>query len=593
MSQGTVTCASCGHENRAGARFCQRCGKALQAADSGQMAARGRTKPLRRPPSSQDLASLPETRPLDGVSDAFRPLPEGAILGQGQYLIVEERSTDEEQATYLVEAFSLVRVCPNCQTTTRNQKERFCSHCGADLSGVDPVRPRFLAHESADQGRFAAEARLVKMELEHPSLLLPHDVFAESPYGPPRHYLIEPASRPPLARTLPVPQEVRRVVAWGVSLAHGLAYLHRHDVTLRQAGLDHMAVEGETALWTRLHGTQVGPSPGRSTLADDAAANVRELAGALYTLATGRKAYAADAGLPAEVSAVFDEALGSPRRITEAGELGARLKAALVELRRPTRVTLVSGHSTDVGRERSVNEDSLLALDMAPVYRSTSTPIGLFAVADGMGGHDAGDVASQLTIRTVAQMAIAETLAPSAAGEPLPEAGEWLTNAVQAANEAVHEERQSAGSDMGSTLVMALLVGDEATLANVGDSRAYLLDEEGIQQITTDHSLVARLVETGQITAEEARTHPQRNVVYRVIGDQTRLEVDLYERRLGPDEALLLCSDGLSGMVSDETIWQTWRTSTSPQEACDRLVAAANRAGGQDNIAAVIVALRR
>ena len=108
-------------------------------------------------------------------------------------------------------------------------------------------------------------------------------------------------------------------------------------------------------------------------------------------------------------------------------------------------------------------------------------------------------------------------------------------------------------------------------------------------QISVDHSLVERLVATGQITREEAANHPQKNVIYRVIGDKASVENDIFEQRLAPGEALLLCSDGLDGMVPDDQIWHIWRTSTSPREACERLVEAANEAGGVDNITTVIV----
>jgi protein phosphatase len=184
---------------------------------------------------------------------------------------------------------------------------------------------------------------------------------------------------------------------------------------------------------------------------------------------------------------------------------------------------------------------------------------------------------------------VADVLRPASASEPLPETGEWLTGATQAANRAVYDRRKEAGTDMGTTLVVALFVGDTATISNVGDSRAYLLNQERITQITTDHSLVERLVATGQITREEAANHPQKNVIYRVIGDRPHVENDVYEQRIAPGEALLLCSDGLSGMVPDDQMWHIWRTSTSPQEACDRLVEAANEAGGEDNITVVIV----
>jgi len=215
--------------------------------------------------------------------------------------------------------------------------------------------------------------------------------------------------------------------------------------------------------------------------------------------------------------------------------------------------------------------------------------VGLFVVADGMGGHEAGDVASRVTIQAIAQQAVSEVLSPAAAGESLPDARQWIAAVALTGNRAVYDQRKAIGTDMGTTLVMALVVGDTATIANVGDSRAYLLKQDGIVQVTTDHSLVQRLVATGQITPEEAANHPQKNVIYRVIGDKQRVEADLFEQRLALGEALFLCSDGLSGMVPDEQIWHIWRTSTSPQETCDRLVEAANQAGGEDNITVVIV----
>jgi len=228
-----------------------------------------------------------------------------------------------------------------------------------------------------------------------------------------------------------------------------------------------------------------------------------------------------------------------------------------------------------------------------PVFRSASLPVGLYVVADGMGGHEVGDVASRRAVEAVAQQAVAEVLAQATLGGPLPDARQWLAAAAQNANRVVHDQRKAAGTDMGTTLVMALLVGSTATVANVGDSRAYLLKDDSIVQITTDHSLVERLVATGQITPEEAVDHPQRNIIYRVIGDKPRVEVDLFEQLLAPAEALLLCSDGLSAMVPDERIWQVWRSSVSPQDACDRLVEAANDAGGEDNITVVIVQAAR
>ena len=598
-----MKCPTCGHENRDGARFCQSCGAVLTTPGPARPdVAQRPTKPLARSPAPQAApsASLSDTRPLTQANVAFDSLPEGALLRDGRYEVVEVRTTEERLNVYLVEDTTPVRLCPNCRAEIAGTGEQFCSFCGADLSNVEPLHLRYLVQESADEQAFAVEAQLLQMGLNHPGLLLPHAVFAEAPYGPARHYRVGPEFLPLLTDALTVPQELGQVLEWGVSLTQGLGYLHRHQVALGEIGLQHIAVEGQAARWTRLGTAHVVPPTAQATAASDFARDVRGLAAALFYLATGQAQVTPQVALPEAVArhpersrGVFAGALDSPQTLADAAAFSAALEAALQELRRPASVTLVIGRRTDVGQERSLNEDSLLTLDMAAVCRSINTPVGLFAVADGMGGHEAGDTASQLTVRTIAQHAVSQVLMPAAVGEPLPDARECLSAATHAANQAVYDRRKAAGTDMGTTLVMALVVGDVATIANVGDSRAYLLKACDVAQITTDHSLVERLVATGQITPEEVARHPQKNIIYRVIGDKPRLEPDLFEQYLAPGEALLLCSDGLSGMVSGDQIWHTWRTSTSPQEACDRLVELANQAGGEDNVTVVIVQVIR
>jgi protein phosphatase len=462
-----------------------------------------------------------------------------------------------------------------------NPRGQFCITCGADLSSAKPLRPRYLMHESADEQAFVEEAQLLGMHLEHPGVLLPCAVFAEAPYGPARHYLVEPEPSLPRATSLTVPQPLDHVLVWGVSLARALDYLHRHHVTPRTVSLDHIAIAGREARWIDLSAGFV-VSTEQSCLAQA----VRGLAEVLLYLATGQQ-QASHSELPKQLAVPLSQTFTTSTRITAAA-FATALESALQELRRPASVTLVVGHRTDVGHGRMLNEDSLLTLEMAPVFRSVSAPVGLFAVADGMGGHEAGDIASRLTVQAVARQAVSELLPLAAADEPLPDARQWLTATTLTANRAVYERRRAAGTDMGTTLVMALIVGDTATIVNVGDSRAYQLKKSGIVRITTDHSLVEHLVATGHITPREAVDHPQRNIIYRVIGDQSRVEADVFEQQLDYGEALLLCSDGLSGTVPEERIWQIWRTATSPQEACDRLVEAANQAGGDDNITVVI-----
>ncbi|MDY7077563.1 MAG: protein phosphatase 2C domain-containing protein, partial [Chloroflexota bacterium] len=500
----TVKCPSCGYDNRENAHFCHRCGESL----TGQGLTKLDTQPITLPTTHQSpsAAPAPGTRPLAEASLAFAPLPEGALLHDGQYVVVEIHSTNEKSNIYLAEDITPVRLCPNCQAETYAPQEKFCSSCGADLSDVEPLFPRYLIRESADEHAFTVEAQLLKMQLEHPGLLLPNAVFAESPYGPPRYYLVEPELSPPLATSLHVPQQLDQVLEWGMSLARAMDYLHRHHIALREVGLNHIALPGNEARWAHLSAATAIPSPSHPAETNQTVGyfvqDVKGLAAVLFYLATGHQ-QANHAQLPEQAAMTLSQALTAQAGLT-AADFATSLEAAWQELGHQVSVTFTVGRRTDVGQERSLNEDSLLTLDIAPVYRSISTPVGLFVVADGMGGHQAGDVASKMAIQAIERQAVNEILSLAAAGEPLPDTHQWVAATASAANQNVYDHRKAAGTDMGTTLVMALVVGNTATIANVGDSRAYLLNQNRIVQITTDHSLVERLVATGQITRAEA-----------------------------------------------------------------------------------------
>ena len=239
--------------------------------------------------------------------------------------------------------------------------------------------------------------------------------------------------------------------------------------------------------------------------------------------------------------------------IASAAQLAERLRDVIAEIRRPTSYDLRVGRLTDVGHVRQLNEDSLLTLELGRVHRSVGTPIGLYVVADGMGGHSAGDVASGLAIQcarpTRRRHAAAVRSRRSASTSPEVEAG--CGKPINVANATVHEQRKLAGTNMGTTLVMAYVADGQAHVAHVGDSRAYVINDAGIQQITVDHSLVQRLVDTKQLTAEEARLHPQRNVIYKNLGDRAAVSPDITRLDLQPGDRLLLCSDGLNSVVED------------------------------------------
>jgi serine/threonine protein phosphatase PrpC len=247
------------------------------------------------------------------------------------------------------------------------------------------------------------------------------------------------------------------------------------------------------------------------------------------------------------------------------------------------------GWSTDIGRQRKHNEDAVLVVEASQEGDNALPTFGLFVLADGMGGHQAGEVASALaariTARHIVQQVYLTALSQQGHSADQPSLKEVLIEAVNLANAAV----AAAVPGGGTTLICTLMLGPQAYVANVGDSRAYLVSRESMEQITRDHSLVDRLVEMGQLTAAEATNHPQKNVLYRAVGQGGVLEVDTFVHGVPPDHFLLLCSDGLWGMVNDEEMLRIVNEAPSPQAACDALVVAANGAGGSDNVSAILV----
>jgi protein phosphatase len=249
------------------------------------------------------------------------------------------------------------------------------------------------------------------------------------------------------------------------------------------------------------------------------------------------------------------------------------------------------GKLSNIGRVRERNEDSFYLFESLLQYNDGQEPFGLFMVADGMGGHQKGEVASSLAVRTAAECILKDIYLsylanknPGAANRPV---NEVLIEAVESANQVVQE----AVPDGGTTLTIAVVMGNSAYIAHVGDSRAYWFNQGNLKQVTKDHSLVQRLVELGQETVEGALTHPQRNVLYRAIGQGTAMEVDIYAQHLPPGSSLLLCSDGLWGPVKNDKLREIISTSANPQEVCDRLITLANKNGGEDNITAVMVSM--
>ncbi len=219
-------------------------------------------------------------------------------------------------------------------------------------------------------------------------------------------------------------------------------------------------------------------------------------------------------------------------------------------------------------------------------------PFGLFMVADGMGGHQYGEVASGVALRSMAEYLLG-CLTPSLLGLQSQRQGESLLEMVEKAVQEAQKAVLNRAPGGGTTLTAALMIGSQVTLAHVGDSRAYFFSPHGEAQVLTqDHSLVRRMVQLGQISEEEAKVHPQRNVLYRALGQSDQLKPEIKNLTFSHRGYLLLCTDGLWGVVSDKRIAEILSTEKDLSEKCRALINAANDGGGPDNITVILVQFR-
>lgn len=266
---------------------------------------------------------------------------------------------------------------------------------------------------------------------------------------------------------------------------------------------------------------------------------------------------------------------------------------------KPTPLTYAVGACSDPGKRKKLNEDSIFAVRSAWGMHTSSLPFGLFVVADGMGGYADGQDAACGAIQ-----AMVDCLLPTIVRSNALEPGAYtalLGDAMQRANEAVHQQnsnlqnREGADVDVGvlTTVTAAMTVGSTAYVANVGNCRTYLYRlSEGLKQITTDHSVVARLVQDGILTPEDVYTHLQRHQVYRALFDQPFVEVDLFTVPLHLGDTLLLCSDGLWNMVRDPQIEGVLSNAPpDPSQAAEVLIQAALDEGGKDNVSVIVVSM--
>ena len=231
---------------------------------------------------------------------------------------------------------------------------------------------------------------------------------------------------------------------------------------------------------------------------------------------------------------------------------------------------------TDIGRKRKLNQDYVFISDI-PVGKLSN----LYLVADGMGGHNAGGFASRYAV---------ETIVDEISGSREEEAFAILYEAIEEANRRVIEKaaEDESMSGMGTTLVAATVSGDLLKVANVADSRLYLVGE-GIRQVTTDHSLVEEMVRMGGIDREQARNHPDKNIITRAIGAQSEIKPDFFEVKLMPGDRIFMCTDGVSNMLTDDEIFHILQEFEEEEEQIRQIVEAANEQGGRDNMGVILI----
>jgi protein phosphatase len=512
--------------------------------------------------------------------DQQHPAPEGGsetpatpALFAGRYEIVAEQDG-------AVEALDRQpwRRCWSCGATTNEAGELFCTNCGANLDGR-----RYRGQLSATDAPTGLALVPTVGEGAVRDLLPP--LWDQLQEGDRTLTLAADSGRAPVTP----PLDELDALYVGRGLAELLRALHAEGLALGTVRPEDVEL---AARQPRLRAV-----PGLRNAGDDAPAeDLRALARLLEALtATPRTTRRLDEsetppaeqdGLPAVLSEL------RTGRIADAAALVERFTALVADRTAPQPLMVRVGSASHKGMVRDLDEDSLLALELTLNRKATPRTWGLYIVADGMGGHSGGEVASDLALRGAFELVQSEYLTPivdADAADDETRLRDVVKRAAIQANEYVLREARSRGNDMGTTITMALVAGDRAVIGNVGDSRTYLVRDGVLKRVSKDHSLVQRLVDLGQIEPDDVYSHPQRNAVMRSLGDKQEIEVDVFVERLHPGDALLLVSDGQWEMTRDAQMAEIIAAHPEPQAACDALVQAANAAGGEDNIAVVLV----
>ena len=449
------------------------------------------------------------------------------------------------------------KFCWECGCDETPRSGQSCVRCGADLSPR-----RFLIAVRWETASYEPYAAFFDKQLEHPGLVAPVDLFFQdgvlcsvTPWGG-EGLMLDESSPQPLEQVLGLAQRATGMLAFLQAQGVRLATLTRANFLVRRDG-QFLLFDPEVA---QVYEGAV-PEAHRSI-------EVAHLGAILRCYTSVKAVELHDFFLAAEEGA-FANPLAFGNALSELLEQ---------DISEPQ---INAGAMSDVGLCRVLNEDNWGWVCLQP-------DIYLYVCADGMGGHEAGEVASEMAVSTICRVArerLKDVVDPT--DEQLENV---LDEAFQTGNNTIKEHSIRMGNDMGTTMVAALVSHDRlALVANVGDSRGYLLRQNVLHQITRDHSLVARMVEQNRLTPEEARHHPHSNILLRTVGTERNVDIDIFRVELEAGDRLLLNSDGLWGEVEDEDLEAILNQQPDPRITCRELVRAAHHGGGRDNITVVVV----
>lgn len=533
----TLRCPYCGNMNRPTAKKCRSCGKSIASGTPTQKIAPIQAK-------GQTTASLPPLTPANVLAE----LPQRAL--------VHER-------------YEILQVWPSSLTNT--------------YQVADEARQGeyWYLFEAANPNEFQGAQLVLDKQINHPAIARVGEVFREIQYdNAERGYM---TMESPLAFASQQPSAAEtEILKYGGELGEALETLHRAGLAHNNIQLASIAFQNHQIKLA--HFGYAAPLTPETRQRD------------IYNLAHALQLWLTPPGqttpLQSPVTAILQRALmpNAPQGFATAGEFANACRDALEAIRRPKSIVLNAAALTDVGVRRELNEDAFAMAEYARAIQRGGQAAGLFVVSDGMGGAAAGEIASQIVTDRMMQeyqQTIAPLFADGAKGQA--DYGALLKAAGEKASRAVYDERSRVRNDMGATLVAALVVGAQAYLINVGDSRGYLIRGESMKKITKDHSLVQSLVDANQLREDEVRTHPQRNIITRSIGEKANINIDAFNESLKVGDVLLLCSDGMWEMAEDKVVRETIQNAPNLQTAARQLIDLANANGGDDNITCILV----